>query len=40
MLEGKQAYLNLPFFVVRAVLFFGVWGGLDLVLLAQVAAAG
>ena len=28
ILEGKQAYLNLPFFTVRAILFFGVWGGL------------
>ncbi len=25
LLEGKRAYLNLPFFVVRAVLFFGLW---------------
>ena len=28
VLAGKSAYLNLPFFVVRAVAFFVVWGGL------------
>ena len=28
ILEGKQAYLNLPFFTVRAVIYFCVWGGL------------
>ena len=28
VLAGKSAYLNLPFFVVRAVAFFAVWGGL------------
>lgn len=25
VLEGKQAYLNLPFFTVRAAVFFAVW---------------
>jgi hypothetical protein len=28
VLEGKQSYLNLPFFALRAVVYFGVWGGL------------
>ncbi len=28
ILQGKQAYLNLPFFTFRAIVFFGVWGGL------------
>lgn len=28
VLEGKQAYLNLPFFALRAIVYFGVWGGL------------
>ena len=28
VLEGKRAYLNLPFFTIRAVVFFAIWGGL------------
>ncbi len=28
VLEGKQKYLNLPFFLLRAAGFFAVWGGL------------
>ncbi len=28
MLEAKRGYLNLPFFTARAILYFGVWGGL------------
>jgi hypothetical protein len=28
ILAGKSAYLNLPFFVTRAVAFFAVWGAL------------
>ncbi len=28
ILEAKRGYLNLPFFTVRAILYFGVWGGL------------
>ncbi|MGD2109165.1 MAG: quinol:cytochrome C oxidoreductase, partial [Phycisphaerae bacterium] len=27
VLQGKQPYLNLPFFVIRAVFFFGLWIG-------------
>jgi len=30
VLQAKQAYLNLPFFLVRAVLYFGVWAWLAL----------
>lgn len=29
VLEGKGWYLNLPFFILRALIFFGVWGGLS-----------
>jgi hypothetical protein len=29
VLEGKRPYLNVPFFALRAILFFGVWGGLS-----------
>lgn len=28
LIAGKTAYLNVTFFVVRAVIFFAVWGGL------------
>lgn len=31
-LEAKAAYLNVPFFIVRAVLYFVVWTGLALLL--------
>ncbi len=30
VLQAKQTYLNLPFFLVRAVLYFGVWAWLAL----------
>ncbi len=26
VLEGKRAYLNLPFFTLRALVYFGIWG--------------
>jgi hypothetical protein len=26
VLEGKKPYLNLPFFTVRALIYFGIWG--------------
>jgi hypothetical protein len=26
VLEGKKPYLNLPFFTVRALVYFGIWG--------------
>jgi hypothetical protein len=32
ILKGKQAYLNVPFFLVRAVIYFVVWNGLAFVL--------
>ncbi|MFN7981220.1 MAG: hypothetical protein U0Q11_05130 [Vicinamibacterales bacterium] len=28
ILQGKQAYLNTPFFIVRAAIYFAVWNGL------------
>ena len=28
ILQGKQAYLNTPFFLVRAAIYFAVWNGL------------
>jgi hypothetical protein len=28
ILRGKQAYLNTPFFVIRAAIYFAVWNGL------------
>ncbi|MEX1063341.1 MAG: hypothetical protein WEC12_07035 [Balneolaceae bacterium] len=28
ILEGKTAYLNQPFFIIRQVLYFGIWGWL------------
>ncbi len=32
VLEHKRAYLNVPFFVGRAVLYFAVWGGVGVLL--------
>ena len=32
ILQGKQAYLNTPFFLVRAVFYFAVWNGLAFLL--------
>jgi hypothetical protein len=32
ILKGKQAYLNTPFFLVRAVIYFAVWNGLAFLL--------
>src|SRR3954471_20818889 len=32
ILKGKQAYLNVPFFLIRAVIYFAVWNGLVFVL--------
>jgi hypothetical protein len=32
ILRGKQAYLNTPFFIIRAVVYFAIWNGLALIL--------
>jgi hypothetical protein len=32
LLQHKRAYLNIPFFILRAALYFGVWGALAMAL--------
>jgi len=29
ILRHKEIYLNIPFFIIRAVLYFGIWGGMS-----------
>lgn len=35
LLQGKHSYLNVPFFVIRALVYFGVWIGLAWIMISR-----
>ena len=39
-LQAKRLYLNVPFFIVRAALYFAVWNGISYALSRWLARTG